>query len=210
MFRDAEAAKQWKKLSKKAQACIKDYLLTDNKRESYKAHYKCKSDTVADASAHNFFNRPTVKWLIDHYCKTMQREYIEHDKAIKDDIKQTIKDQHDCVINAHWVLKKASLLAQFNIAKFIRVRDDGTAVYDFTSATEDDWYCIQEYGFSTQQVMQGEIEVGKVKLKTESKLKALEMVGKHKGIDAFNTDDNTGDDSKLADMLGSFFDRAPD
>lgn len=90
-------------------------------------------------------------------------------------------------IDAEWVLKRAAMLADFNIASFIRVQDDGTAAYDFSTATDDDWYCISEY--TADRIFKGMgddlIPIERVKIKTACKLKALELVGKHIGVQAF-------------------------
>lgn len=91
-------------------------------------------------------------------------------------------------INKAWVLKRAALLADFNISKFIRTQDDGTAVYDFSNATDDDWYCISEYTVDTlsKRDAAGIYEVDRVKLKSHCKLRALELVGKHIDVGAFS------------------------
>lgn len=90
-------------------------------------------------------------------------------------------------IDAAWVLHRAALLADFNIRKFIRVDPQGNAVYDFTNATDDDWYCIAEY--TVDEIAKGSGEnsffVDRVKLKTVDKLRALELVGKHISVQAF-------------------------
>jgi len=86
------------------------------------------------------------------------------------------------------VLNKLKLLAEFNIAKFIVTQPDGEAVYDFTNATSDDWYCIGEY---TTEIIpkkgpDGFYEVEKVKLKPHCRLRAIEMIGKLTGVKAFS------------------------
>lgn len=90
-------------------------------------------------------------------------------------------------IDAAWVLKRAALLADFNINRFIRAREDGTAVYDFSKATDDDWYCISEYTVDVITKGRGidAYEVDRVKLKTHSKINALRMVGDHVNVQAF-------------------------
>ena len=90
-------------------------------------------------------------------------------------------------IDAAWVLKRASLLANFNINRFIKKQTDGTAVYDFSTATDDDWYCISEYTVDTIVKGKGQdaYEVDRVKLKGTCKLRALELVGKHTEVQAF-------------------------
>ena len=86
-------------------------------------------------------------------------------------------------IDSAWVLKRAALLADFNIGKFVVVGDNGLGCYDFTSATLDDWYCIQEY--TVKQVFKNVIPVTEVKLKRFDVLRALELVGKHVDVQAF-------------------------
>ncbi len=94
--------------------------------------------------------------------------------------------QIECV-DAEWVLRRARLIADFNIKKFITVTDEGDAVYNFSKATDDDWYCIDEY--VTEQSYRGmkgfEVPVDKLKIKTAGRLKALELVGKHVTVQAF-------------------------
>jgi len=90
-------------------------------------------------------------------------------------------------IDAQWVLNKLALLAEFNINKFIRVVN-GNPVYDFSKATEDDWYCITEITFDTINKAMGDdlIEVERVKLKSVDKLKAIQLAGNHVSVQAFN------------------------
>jgi len=90
-------------------------------------------------------------------------------------------------IDAAWVLKRAALLADFNINRFIKKQDDGTAVYDFSTATDDDWYCISEYTVDTITKGGGKnaYEVDRVKLKGHCKLAALKLVGTHTDVQAF-------------------------
>lgn len=90
-------------------------------------------------------------------------------------------------IDANWLLKRLSMIAEFNLAKFISVNKDGLAYYDFTTATDDDWYCISE--LTVDQISKGAGEdmyyVDRVKLKPESKMKALELIGRHVDVQAF-------------------------
>ena len=87
-------------------------------------------------------------------------------------------------IDAAWVLKRAGMLADFNIESFI-VTVGGNAFYDFTKATRDDWYCISEYVTKTIGKRGQLIPVDEIKIKTYCKLRALELVGKHTGVQAF-------------------------
>jgi phage terminase small subunit len=90
-------------------------------------------------------------------------------------------------IDAYWVLKRAALLADFNIRRFIKEDKFGNAVYDFSEATDDDWYCIHEY--TTEEISRGQGDerymVDKLKIKSYDKLRALELVGKHVDVQAF-------------------------
>lgn len=98
-------------------------------------------------------------------------------------------------INAAWVLERAARLANFNIVKFICTDEEGTAVYDFSMATDDDWYCISEYTVDciSKGIGADRYEVERVKIKTESKIRALELVGKHTDVQAFkDTVEHTG------------------
>lgn len=87
-------------------------------------------------------------------------------------------------IDAAWVLKRAGMLANFNIEKFIRVVD-GTAYYDFSTATTGDWYCISEYTVKTVRGREGLIPVDEVRIKAYDKARMLELVGKHVNVQAF-------------------------
>jgi len=94
--------------------------------------------------------------------------------------------QIECV-DAEWVLRRARLIADFSIKKFITVTDAGDAVYDFAKATDDDWYCIDEY--VTEQSYRAidglRVPVDKLKIKTAGRLAALKLVGDHVKVQAF-------------------------
>ena len=89
-------------------------------------------------------------------------------------------------INAAWVLRRAAMLADFNIENFIVLDEQGVACYDFRRATRDDWYCIAEYTRKSVRGRTGLIPVEEVKLKPYDKLRALELVGKHVDVSAFS------------------------
>lgn len=105
--------------------------------------------------------------------------------AIQADIARIYGEEN---IDAGWVLKRAKMIADFNISKFLVISEHGDAAYDFSGATRDDWYCIEEY--TTEQSYRAAaggapVPVDKMKIKTASKLKALELVGKHVNVQAF-------------------------
>lgn len=138
-----------------------------NKSEAYRHAYSCgkmKAETVR-VRAWDLFEHPLMKQAVAAMQATA---------AV------------DVRIDAAWVLKRAARLADFNINAFIRVEDNDVAVYDFSKATDDDWYCITEY--TVENILKGSdntYAVGKTKLKTACKLKALELVGKHTEVQAF-------------------------
>ena len=96
-------------------------------------------------------------------------------------------------IDASWVLKRLALLADFSIKAFVFVDEGGRLYYDFSAATDEDWYCIDEITVGAmraqaRQTTDGSIEklyVDQVKIKTTPKLKALDMLGKHVDVGAF-------------------------
>ena len=94
-------------------------------------------------------------------------------------------------VNAAWVLNRLALIADFNINKFLEIDAAGKAVYNFNRATDQDWYCINEYaadiimkseGFGEDKLI---FPVEKIKLKAMDRLKAIELIGKHKNVQAF-------------------------
>ncbi len=107
---------------------------------------------------------------------------------LRDAIHQEMTErlQIECV-DAEWVLRRARLIADFNIKKFITVTDAGDAVYDFSKATHDDWYCIDEYVTeqSYRQMDGLQVPVDKLKIRTASRLAALKLVGDHIKVQAF-------------------------
>ena len=144
------------------------YAKHRNKTDAYRHAYNTENmkPTTVNREAFDLFEHPLVAQAVAQMKTTAEVE---------------VK------VNAAWVLKRASLLADFNINKFIVIQDDGTAVYDFRNATDDDWYCISEY--TVDRIVKGAgpgaYEVDRVKLKATCKLRALELVGKHTDVQAF-------------------------
>jgi phage terminase small subunit len=106
-------------------------------------------------------------------------------------------------IDPQWVLRRTAMLAEFNINKFVRVQADGSPVYDFTNATDDDWYCISE--LTVDRIMKGQgegvYEIERVKVKAHDKLKAIELVGRNVLVQAFKDNVKVEVDD-LATLLG--------
>ena len=115
-------------------------------------------------------------------------------------------------IDASWVLAKLQLLAEFNINKFIVIRND-KAYYDFSKATDDDWYCISEYSRDTvTKAVAGDlVEVEKIKLKAACKLTALKLAGQHIGVGAFQQEqrDAAAGAEAVADALERIAEKLP-
>lgn len=138
-----------------------------SKREAYRHGYNAykMADHVAAVRANELFHHPAMVEAVE----AMNKAAAERN-----------------AIDASWVLNKLQLLAEFNINKFIVIRND-KAYYDFSKATDDDWYCISEYSRDTvTKAVAGDlVEVEKVKLKAACKLTALKLAGQHIGVGAF-------------------------
>lgn len=181
---DEKIRADWTKLSSKQKELVKHYMKTGNKTQSRIAAY-------GEGGGLTAFNSMHVKAVIAQIEQTaVIKANFSLDDVLNekiDDLVEVQKDILDMQIDAAWVLKRAALLADFNIDVFIKVDDDGQAYYDFTTATSDDWYCISEYTVDTIQKGAGESKyfVEKTKLKPFDKLRALELVGKNVNVNAF-------------------------
>lgn len=113
-------------------------------------------------------------------------------------------------VDKGWILRRAKLLADFNISKFIR-NDGVDAVYDFSTATQDDWYCIEEYVTeqSFRRVAGGEtVPVDKLKIKTPSKIAALKLLGDHVDVQAFSENVNVSGEMTQVVMTADDYKKA--
>ena len=156
-------------MTPKEQKAIDYFIVHRTKSDAYRHAYSCgkmKIETI-HRKAVELFDKPHIAEAVATAIN-----------KISDDAK----------IDATWVLKRAALLADFNIRKFIKQDDNGNAAYDFSVATDDDWYCISEYTVDVLSKGNGDdaIPVDRVKLKVFDKLKALELVGKHIDVQAFS------------------------
>lgn len=118
-------------------------------------------------------------------------------------IEERMRDRKDRLrISADQILYRLTLLAQFNINKFLAWTEEGTPYYDFSLATDDDWYCITE--ITIDRLNKGNVEIemiendegelvpkvkkisiDRVRLKSIDKIKALELAGRHIDVQAF-------------------------
>lgn len=112
-------------------------------------------------------------------------------RHLRDDIQSRIDTVYgEENIDKGWLLRRAKLLAEFSLGKFLTVNDNGDACYDFSLASDDDWWCIEEY--TTEQVFRKAassggalVPVDKIKIKTPSKVAALKLLGDHIDVGAF-------------------------
>lgn len=186
----------WSGLTDKERAAVQGYMKNGNKMKSYKKAYfpdgvpEGKSFGSLQTACYKVFNRPKIKVIIEQIQEqSIKKADIQLEETIDesvDDLVEAQKDIDTMQIDVLWVLKRAALIADFNINKFIRV-EGNEAVYDFSSATDDDWYCISEYTADSSFVKGdcGMIPVDKLRLKSFDKLRALELVGKHVNVGAF-------------------------
>jgi phage terminase small subunit len=130
-------------------------------------------------------------------------QLLRHPKVAEAIMRGQKKAQDITGIDSQWVLRRSALLAEFNINKFVRTQADGSPVYDFTNATDDDWYCISE--LTVDRIMKGQgegvYEIERVKVKAHDKLKAIELVGRNVLVQAFKDNIKVEVDD-LATLLG--------
>lgn len=181
-------------LSDKQKTCIKHYISNGNKVAAYRFAYDIKPDTKVvsvNRNAWKFFNGQKIKRIVDHLqARALEKLATEMDSLIDARAKEMAESDAEMeaiAIDATWVLYRAALLADFNIRKFLKIDEKGNAVYDFSGATDDDWYCIQEY--TVDEIARGSNDdkyfVDQLKIKGHDKIRALELVGKHINVKAF-------------------------
>jgi|GEM_PF-3293749 len=196
-----DSANVWSTLTDQQQDLVMEYIRHGNKMRAYRTAYPVpgQNEKTQQSSCYKVFNNPKVKAVIEHIqAKAIERANLRIEEAIEDFVESQVEQAlkfEQATIDAEWVLRRASLLADFNIRKFIRVDSHGNAVYDFSDADDDDWYCIQEY--TVEEINRGKGEdtylVDKLKIKTYDKLRALELVGKHVEVQAFRDQIGVGD-----------------
>ena len=149
--------------------------------EQYLITAKVYESSIAAGYAETTSRTKAFMWVSDSKCPTYKRHLLGEIRK-----RQQVRSE-EVRIDANWVLKRLALLAEFNIKTFIIINNQGLPVYDFSTATDDDWYCIQE--LTSDQIWQGAgdnaYEVSRVKLKLPDRLKTLELIGKHVDVQAF-------------------------
>lgn len=159
-------------MTKQEEMILAHYLQYGSKTDAVRYGYnvKGKPQRHVNSIAQRFFRRPHIRLAVE----------IERELEL-----QTMR------INSRWVLRRAALLADFNIYRFIKTDDQGRAFFDFREATEDDWYCISEFSVKPMQKRGADKDIYKlqeVRLKPYSKIQALELVGKHVEVNAFKNE----------------------
>ena len=183
----------WTQYTQKQKDAIAGYIRHGNKMKAYRESYDVTNmtDKTWKRACYKFFVTPKIKAIIDQvHEQAVARANIQIEAAIAgfcDDLAEQAAEEELLKIDAYWVLKRAALIADFNIRKFIKQDGHGNAVYDFSEADDDDWYCIQEY--TTEELSRGNGDdqyfVDKIKIKSIDKLRALELVGRHVDVQAF-------------------------
>lgn len=126
----------------------------------------------AESTAHN-----ASAWVSETNCPPHK---LHVRAAVRSEIARRFEQEG---VDSDWVLRRAKLLADFNIRRFLVPGDDGQMYYDFRRATDDDWYCIDEYTVETLGA--DRYRADKVKVKAVSKLAAIKLVGDHVKVQAF-------------------------
>jgi hypothetical protein len=194
---DALIRADWGKLTPNQQILIQLYLKTGKKLASYREVYhgpnsgsKANASTI-ERNCYKEFAKPHIAAVVRQIQQAAVRDtrltLAQIRDAAVDDIIQEQTRIDELKIDSQWVLRRVALLADFNINKFLIVDVGGQAYYDFSLATDDDWYCISEY--TTEEISRGTqdnlVLADKIKIKAYDKLRALELVGKHVSIGAF-------------------------
>lgn len=196
---------EWNALTDKQRALVKCYVVNPNKTQAYvdaycggdrsrineksfgkKVRDAFRSESVANMIA--LIQGRAIKLAFDPENNPINSYVLDEiDEIVGKRAGVLMEDEKDITsmqIDAAWVLRKTALIANFNIKKFL-VIENGEARYDFSTATDDDWYCISEFSNDLIFSKEGEHVGNKTKLKAYDKMRALELVGKHVDIGAF-------------------------
>lgn len=166
--------------TQKQLVALHHYIIYNSKIKAYRFAYDCSrmTETTLNKKCYDLWQKPYMKEAVALISKAALERQNE-----------TLKNM---AIDRQWVLDRAAKMADFNIKKFIKIDEGGNAYYDFSTATDDDWYCINEYTVDVIPRGSGETKytVDRIKLKTVDKLKALELVGRHVDVGAFKEDNS--------------------
>lgn len=106
-------------------------------------------------------------------------------------------------IDASWLLLQYKKLYDFNISKFLNKEGH----YDFSKATDEDWFCIQEYSNITKYSKEDSWD--EIKVKQYSKKDLLDAMGKHTSVAAFQRQVEEASANDLVDALRTLAESLP-
>lgn len=112
--------------------------------------------------------------------------------------------------DADEVLRRLAILSRSNIKNFAKPDGHGgLTMHVPDDISDDDMYCISELTTEEYDVKDGEgtIPVKKTKIKFVDKLKAIEVAGKHVGVQAFAEKKEVGVTDDLKDTLDKMSDK---
>ena len=101
-------------------------------------------------------------------------EYIE---------KAMVKRMQRLEIDADWVLDESVRLYKTDVSKFIKVGPDGDPIIDFSKCTAEELAIIDD--LQIEETYPGGERKVKTKIKLTSKIKLLEIIGKHIDVQSF-------------------------
>ena len=198
----------WNKLSEKQKEMLRRYFKTGNKFESHSSVYYPDgwqgriSEKGARNNAYRAYKATRVALIMEYVMEqALKKADVELEEALNTRYEAVVEERAELLameVDSRWVLKKAALLADFNIRKFLRAEEDGRLYYDFSEATDEDWYCVGELTVDQIPISDkdNKVYVDRIRLKSVDKIRALEMVGKHIDVNAFKTNVTIGGDEE--------------
>ncbi len=139
------------------------------------------SETTATGRPQSVFGRPDVKAEI---AKRQQAAQKKHE------------------VTVDWLIERFKRLAMSGetLARFKKIQDDGTLMWDFTDATPEDIALVRDLGVEFMKVGRGKnsVNVTKFTIKVPDEQAALMALGRHLGAFTDKVEVTTGEDSIAA------------
>ena len=168
----------WSKLSPVQQQFVRIYCETGDSKQAFLRAYNPKLKHKYQITDHA--GRKMRSKKISAVIEQINNEFVK--KAAKT-IERNDPIDAAAEIRAD-MLQKLKKLADFNINRFIKNEVNGIPVYDFTGATDDDYWCLEALEIDIKAVNKEPITI--IKPKLNNRLKAIELILKHtdvKGLD---------------------------
>jgi len=105
---------------------------------------------------------------------------VEIEKALSEAIERRMEKVE---IDAEWVLQKLVDQYKVNIDDFVKVDDLGNPSFDFSKASKEQRAAVNSLQIDSAK--SGGLEISKIKVSLNSKLKLLEAIGRHVDVGAF-------------------------